>query len=580
MKPITYASFRKSIKDRIWPYPGEPATLQNVHNGYFQSIMLELGKWVKGLTVHNTTVHRACNCYVQRGVTVIPEPTGEIAFLYTIANDIWEDPAYYDCVPFKDVLMWQQALMSIWTPPANTGMLPVLNAGMHYHEVSMDSTAGRSRRGMYARYRKRLYIVPWIQSNESIVIDWDGPRREWADDDIVDLDYWTMDVQDVIKLFVQYCHERDFGTNPEAKKNFFADYKNGFAEVMAEADRKHRERSEAHDINEVRLPSVTEIEASDVPAPETVDPETEYVFANIGDYGGTTPPSTKKRTLCDLIISWDDEVRPFIITTNGDNSQTEGDDDYPTFVGDYFPGYIANTWESNRFWPCPGNHDYSANGSGNLDEYFAYFEMLAGKMFYNLRHGPVEFFFLNTGLKTLAVASWPPELKFYDAADALIAQGRWLQNAVARSTAKWKIVVQHLANFASTNANGDCYEQTERVINAADFATMGVDLLLQGNSHIYERLLIAPGNTSTDYNLHVMVNGVGATSHDTLNSERVPPLAMGFTAGQIGTDSPLVQSLYAQNEYGAIKGVATCSKLTLEFWQYDGVLKDTLELRK
>lgn len=80
--------------------------------------------------------------------------------------------------------------------------LPSLPLGNHYAQTSTDRKR-RSQVGLWAYERGKIYILPWIQSTEKIVIKWDGIKREWADDDLIDSDPLLMRA---IIEFVRFDH--------------------------------------------------------------------------------------------------------------------------------------------------------------------------------------------------------------------------------------------------------------------------------------------------------------------------------------------------------------------------------------
>ena len=73
--------------------------------------------------------------------------------------------------------------------PTDAGFesLPSLPQGFHYPQSSTD-TGGRSRGGVWALYRGRIYIAPWIESDEIVVVEWNGIKDKWSDNDLVEDD--------------------------------------------------------------------------------------------------------------------------------------------------------------------------------------------------------------------------------------------------------------------------------------------------------------------------------------------------------------------------------------------------------
>lgn len=65
--------------------------------------------------------------------------------------------------------------------------LAPLPLGYHYAQPSTNRRH-RSRVGLWALERQKIYILPWLQTTETIIIKWDGIKRTWAATDPVDQD--------------------------------------------------------------------------------------------------------------------------------------------------------------------------------------------------------------------------------------------------------------------------------------------------------------------------------------------------------------------------------------------------------
>ena len=94
--------------------------------------------------------------------------------------------------------------------------LPILPLGYHYPQESTDATR-RATRGVWAIERGRVFIAPWIQSTETVVMRWDGIKRQWADADLVEED---PDLIRAVKLWVQKECARDDDKDVQAQQNF------------------------------------------------------------------------------------------------------------------------------------------------------------------------------------------------------------------------------------------------------------------------------------------------------------------------------------------------------------------------
>ena len=70
------------------------------------------------------------------------------------------------------------------TVPAGLAILPL---GYSYPQADTDKHH-RARVGLWALERQKIYIVPWLNSDESVIVKWDGIKRSWAPADPIDDD--------------------------------------------------------------------------------------------------------------------------------------------------------------------------------------------------------------------------------------------------------------------------------------------------------------------------------------------------------------------------------------------------------
>lgn len=212
----------------------------------------------------------------------------------------------------------------------------------------------------------------------------------------------------------------------------------------------------------------------------------DLVFAAIGDFGDTVDladDDTDTRAVADRIKSWD----PAFILTVGDNDYSDAEfagtnRGLELGVGQYFHDYIGDYTGSagpgaaeNRFFPIPGDHDYGDDcDNPRLDDYLAYFTLPGvegDERYYRVRRGDVEVFALDTIIDC-----------HQDDGAFLARQAAWLAAAAADSDARFKIVLVHQPPYSSGARHGSA-EHTQ-----LDYAGMGIDLVLAGDDHIYERV--------------------------------------------------------------------------------------------
>lgn len=75
--------------------------------------------------------------------------------------------------------------------PTDEGLaagLPTLPLGFHYSQTSLDRECGRAKVGVFSKERGKIWVAPWIQTTESVIVEWDGIKRSWSDGDPIDED--------------------------------------------------------------------------------------------------------------------------------------------------------------------------------------------------------------------------------------------------------------------------------------------------------------------------------------------------------------------------------------------------------
>jgi hypothetical protein len=181
-------------------------------------------------------------------------------------------------------------------------------------------------------------------------------------------------------------------------------------------------------------------------------------FAVIGDYGLEGEPAA---AVAGLVASWS----PDFVVTTGDNNYPDGlAETLERNVGQYYGQFIGGA--PNRFWPVLGNHDWNV---GYPEPYLSYFALPGNGRYYSVEQGPVALF---------ALDSMPGEP---DGIDAASVQAGWLREALAGSTALWKIVVFHHPPYSSGHHGPADWMRWP-------FAEWGARLVLCGHDHTYERV--------------------------------------------------------------------------------------------
>lgn len=533
---ISYSAFRTAIKGELFPFPGEPKSLVAAHDKFMVEAMIQVQKWVPQLAVNHTSVFAACSTYVECGLSVVEAPVGVIKRVYTIANAEWCDRVFYSGRSHREILQWQRCLMLSFKNPTNTGM-PALQQGFKFAEASTDSAVGRARTGIWSIDRKRFYLAPWLQSNESLVIEWDGAKAIWNDTDLLDQNYWDAEAAAVVKLYVQKSHERDFGCDRQKLRDLETDYAFKLGN-LAHTWNQRTENQENTDAEELNTRGPTGAELAD-DAPLAISGET--VSAYIADYDG----GAATLDVAALVNGW----KPAYVVTGGDNwygteltlasLDASVGPGYSRYIYPYLGSLGAGADVENKFFPAIGNHE--RDPVGRLSIFKNYFNRT--KEYYDFVKGHIHWFIVDGGYmndKTTMVQA--------DGNTSNSVQGEFFRLKMALSTARWKIVVVPFQPYASSTPEFPALRWPYKL--------WGADLVLTGDKHAYERILAPEG--------YPLITG--GWSGRTLS-----PFAGGI--------SPYSVVRYDAN-YGALKLTSSCDKLKVEAITRVGVVVDTLTLTK
>lgn len=517
--PYTFLNLKDEVKGKLFPN-GVAENLAQSVDGYFTEALIDLQRWVDCMKDQQFNVYPQCATFFKCGLTVFDAPRGDIKRIITVGSG-WCCPVQYHQCSMEELRGWSSRFASFATDPANAGM-PVLPFGIKYPEHTTDDIGGRAMVGKWAIDKGKIYLAPWIQSYEKIIIEWEGIKRSYADDDLVSND---ADFTRAVRNFVKAQYAGDFESDGGKKGDALIDYAKDRADLMYDCREETRVRRCSVDQAVVKnlFDNCTDTEAPVTPGgTDIVYP----VFGVIGDYGWAGQAESDVAT---LVKSW----KPIGIITTGDNNYDDG-------AAATIAANIGAYYDTDILHVVAGNHDLDTVVSGvagkPLKDYLGLSEF-----FYDFVLGGIHFFMLDSGENTAGTLVQPA------GNNAMSQQAQWFQMALARSTAKWKVGVFHKPIYT----NSTTYSPGFATFRWASLA--GLDLILQGHGHNYERLEV---NGQPQ-----IVNGAGGKD------------LVGFI-GSPTADSKVRFS----SDFGACRLTNLCDKLRLEFITRAGVLVDTLEI--
>lgn len=211
-------------------------------------------------------------------------------------------------------------------------------------------------------------------------------------------------------------------------------------------------------------------------------------FAAIGDTGSG---STGQRQVGDMMAQYR-AVFPFeFVLMMGDNMY--GGEAPKDFEKKFTEPYKALLDNKVKFYASLGNHDEA------LQTNYADFNM-NGKEYYRFKKGNVAFYALNSNYMDKK-------------------QVEWLESELAKDTSEWKVCFFHHPPYSSAKSHGS--DSQLREVVEPIFIKHGVNIVLTGHDHVYERIKPQKG-------IYYFVSGAGGK----------------LRTGDINETSPLTEKSY------------------------------------
>jgi len=214
----TVAQLKAEIIAQLWP-SGAPENLATIPAGgtkspfdmSFDEAFGEICKWVDGEQQNHTDIIPFCATWYHCGTTVIAKPIGILRRVGTILTGNYCSPVWYRWVEWP-APEWLGLKLAADYGTLITAPDATLALGYAKSAAGTD-TDYRAESGLFAVHRKNIVLAPWIQSVESIVLEWDGIKRTWADTDLVTD---TEDYRKCVKLYFEYLYEYHYGSKATA----------------------------------------------------------------------------------------------------------------------------------------------------------------------------------------------------------------------------------------------------------------------------------------------------------------------------------------------------------------------------
>jgi predicted MPP superfamily phosphohydrolase len=192
-------------------------------------------------------------------------------------------------------------------------------------------------------------------------------------------------------------------------------------------------------------------------------------FAVMGDTGSG---SNKQQQVADMMVQYQ-AVFPFeFVLMMGDNLY--GGETPRDFENKFSNVYKKLLDDKVKFYATLGNHDMA------LQANYQNFNM-NGKEYYRFKKGNVAFYCLNSNYMDKK-------------------QVQWLEQELAKDTSEWKVMFFHHPPYSSAKKHGS--DSHLREVLEPMFVKYGVNVVLTGHDHVYERIKPQKG-------IYYFVSGAG-----------------------------------------------------------------------
>lgn len=285
----------------------------------------------------------------------------------------------------------------------------------------------------------------------------------------------------------------------------------------------------------------------------------------------------------------------------GDNAYNAGTD--AEFSSNFFSPYSSNILKNHIMFPTPGNHDYANTVARQVDHnvpYYDIFSMPANGESGGVPSGTKAYYSYNWGnIHFLALDSYGMEdggtTRLYD---TLGAQVQWIKNDLAANTKKWVIAYWHHPPYTMGSHNSD--NEGELVNIRQNFIRIleryGVDMIVCGHSHDYERSYLLKGYFGNEASFNVAAhtadsssgqyNGTAHSCPYTTPSGRVNHGTVYVVAGSAGADGgvqagyPHNAMPFSQDDGGMLYFEIEGNRLDAKFIRRDNVIADQFTIMK
>jgi len=324
-----------------------------------------------------------------------------------------------------------------------------------------------------------------------------------------------------------------------------------------------------------------------------------YRFGVLGDCGTN---SAFQGNVRDQLASYLGNNYMNALLLLGDNAYSQGKD--PEYQSNFFNHYKYDFLKKYPVFPTPGNHDYhNDDPNRQIDHKIPYYDIFTmpvngesggvpsgNEAYYSYDYGNVHF---------LSLDSYGKEDQSTRLYDTLGKQVQWIKADLAANKNKnWVVAYWHHPPFSLGSRNGetenDMIKIRENFIRILE--RNGVDLILCGHSHVYERTRLIQGFYDYSGSFNGAVHNVSQSSgrydgtdnsctyiKSSANNKGTVYVVAG-SGGQLGSPSPGYphKAMYYSNadHGGSMMLEVEGNRLDAKWIGIDGLIRDKFTIVK
>ncbi|THU40162.1 T9SS type A sorting domain-containing protein [Niastella caeni] len=282
----------------------------------------------------------------------------------------------------------------------------------------------------------------------------------------------------------------------------------------------------------------------------------------------------------------------------GDNAYNNGTD--AEYQSNFFNAYSATILKNHQLFPAPGNHDYyGTSQTSRTGAYYQNFTMPTAAQCGGVASGTEAFYSWDWGnIHFLSLDSYGKEnagtTRLYDTTGAQVT---WVKQDLTANTKKWTVVYWHHPPYTMGSHNSDT--ESELINIRQNFIRIleryGVDIIICGHSHDYERSYLLNGYYGNESSFNVSAHTISSSSgkyDGSTNSCPYKPAnganhgTVYVLAGSAGADGG-VQSGYPHNampfsvdDGGMFYFEIENNRLDAKFIRRTGIISDQFTMMK